>query len=212
VKPSTRLAIGALSIFGVAALVSTGKSPSAHAAEGPPWRVERGDVRVTVPLKPGGAFAATSTALAGTVRLADAAASGKPLRLVSDIALDLNTIDTGITLRNQHLRENYLETGKGAGYDKAVLSNVRLADGEGESFSGSSAFTASLLLHGVSHEVSGKAEVKAEGNGRRVKAEFPLELTDFGIAVPMYLGVGVGSRLLVKVEFTATLPAGSARD
>ena len=40
--------------------------------------------------------------------------------------------------------------------------------------------------------------------GRRVRAEFPLVLTDFGISPPEYLGVGVGSKLLVKAQFPAT--------
>ena len=182
---------------------------SSWAAEGPAWHIERGDVRVTVPLKPGGAFAATTTALGGTVRLLESTASTKPLRLAGEITMGLGAIDTGIALRNQHLRENYLEVGKGAGFDKAVLTDIRLSDADGEAFEGSTGFTATMLLHGVAHEVAGKAEVRREGTGRRVRAEFPLTLTDFGITPPLYLGVGVGNKLLVRVQFTAT-PARSA--
>ncbi|HEV7501917.1 MAG TPA: YceI family protein, partial [Vicinamibacteria bacterium] len=172
---------------------------AALAAERPTWRMEKGDVRVTVPLKPGGAFEATSSALAGTLAL-DVA---KPAHLAGEVALDLSTIDTGIALRNQHLRENYLEVAKGAGYDKAVLSDIHLADADGEAFAGSSAFTGTMLLHGVKHEVAGRVEVRPEGSGRHVRVEFPLNLTDFGVAPPEYLGVGVGSKLLVKVQLTA---------
>ncbi|HET6898100.1 MAG TPA: YceI family protein, partial [Vicinamibacteria bacterium] len=74
-----------------------------QAAETPSWRVEKGDVKIVVPLKPGGAFAATSTALTGTLTLEGA----KPARLSGDVSMDLSTIDTGIALRNQHLREKY---------------------------------------------------------------------------------------------------------
>jgi polyisoprenoid-binding protein YceI len=175
-----------------------------QAADTPSWRVERGEVRITVPLKPGGAFTATANGLAGTVRLQEAGVSGRPARLGGEVSLDLATIDTGIALRNQHLRENYLEVAKGPGFDKAVISDIRLSDAQGEAFEGSSGFTGMMLLHGVSREVAGKAEVAREGTGRRVKAEFPLTLTDFGVTPPEYLGVGVGSRLLVKVQFTAT--------
>lgn len=187
-----------------AAIVLVLSGAGGWAAEAPAWQIDRGDVRVTVPLKPGGAFAATTTALAGTVRLPESAAAAKPARLVGEITMDLTTIDTGIALRNQHLRENYLEVGKGAGFDKAVLSDIRLAAADGESFEGDTDFTANLLLHGVTKEVSGKAEVRREGGGRRVRAEFPLTLTDFGITPPLYLGVGVGNKLLVKVQFLAT--------
>ena len=126
--------------------------------------------------------------------------------------MDLKTIDTGIALRNQHLRENYLEVGKGAGFDKAVLTDIHLADADGEGFDGESDFTAILSLHGVAKQVSGKAEVRREGTGRRVRAEFPLTLTDFGITPPMYLGVGVGNKLLVKVQCMATPAHRTAKD
>ena len=179
---------------------------SGRAAERPSWRIERGEVRIAVPLKPGGAFAATAPSLSGTLALEGV----KPARLVGDVSVDLTTIDTGIELRNRHLREKYLEVAKGPGYDKAVLSDIRLSDVESEAFDGIAGFTGTLLMHGVKHEVAGRAEVRAEGSGRRVRAEFPLTLPDFGVTPPEYLGVGVGNKLLVKVQFTATpvqLPA-----
>jgi polyisoprenoid-binding protein YceI len=176
------------------------------AAEGPSWRVEKGDVKIVVPLKPGGAFAATTTALTGTLTLEGA----KPARLLGDVSMDLATIDTGIALRNQHLRENYLEVAKGEGYNKAVLSDIQLADASGETFDGTTPFTGTMLLHGVKKPVAGTVEIHSEGTSRRVRAEFPLVLTDWSVTPPEYLGVGVGSRLLVKVTLTATpvkLPA-----
>jgi polyisoprenoid-binding protein YceI len=172
---------------------------TARAADGQPWRIERADVRVIVPLKPGGAFTATTTALSGSLSV-DAA---PPVHLAGEIALDLATIDTGIALRNQHLRENYLEVAKGDGFNKAVLSDIRLGDASGEGFEGTSAFTANLLLHGVKRPVMGTVEIRPEAAGRRVRAEFSLILTDFGVTPPEYLGVGVGSKLLVKVGFAA---------
>ena len=176
-------------------------------ADAPSWRIERGDVRILVPLKPGGAFTATTASLNGTLTLEQA----KPSRLSGEISTDLATIDTGIGLRNQHLREKYLEVAKGRGFDKAVLSEIQLNDAEGEAFEGRTAFTGTLLLHGVKHPVEGTAEVRREGPGRRVRAEFPLLVTDFGITPPEYLGVGVASKLLVKVQFTATPSRETAR-
>jgi polyisoprenoid-binding protein YceI len=181
-------------------------APAGFAAEVPSWRLEKGEVKILVPLKPGGAFAASTTALSGTLTLEGA----KPARLVGDVSMDLTTIDTGIALRNQHLKENYLEVAKGDGYNKAVLSDIQLADVSGETFDGTTPFTGTMLLHGVKHQVAGTAEIHSEGTSRRVRAEFPLVLTDWSVTPPEYLGVGVGSRLLVKVTLTATpvkLPA-----
>ena len=172
---------------------------SSVAAEAPSWRIERGDVHILVPLKPGGAFGAQTPSLGGTLTLDQA----KPARLTGEILVDLATIDTGISLRNQHLREKYLEVAKGKGFDKAVLSEIHLSDADGEAFEGRTAFTGVLLLHGEKHPVQGTAEIRRDGLGRRVRAEFPLVLTDFGITPPEYLGVGVGNRLLVRAQFTA---------
>jgi polyisoprenoid-binding protein YceI len=173
----------------------------ATAAE--PWRVAQGDLRITVPLKPGGGFEAKSNSLAGSLTLS----GGSPVALTGELAVDLKTIDTGIELRNQHLREKYLEVAK-AGFDKAVLSEIRLADATGETFDGKTGFTATLRLHGVSRPVSGNAEVRHVGDAVRVVVSFPLTLTDFAIEAPQYMGVGVGTRLGVKVAFTAAHGAG----
>jgi polyisoprenoid-binding protein YceI len=180
---------------------------STVAAEAPSWRIEAGDVQVKVPLKPGGAFAATSSSLSGTLTLD----RSKPARLTSEISMDLATIDTGIGLRNQHLREKYLEIAKGRGFDKAVLSQIQLNNADGPAFEGRTAFTGVLLLHGVKHPVEGIAEIRREGLGRRVRAEFLLTLTDFGITPPEYLGVGVGNKLIVKAQFTAMPASESAK-
>jgi polyisoprenoid-binding protein YceI len=184
-----------LGVVGLLALVAS----SGAAAEGPSWRIERGDVKILVPLKPGGAFTATTPSLSGTLTLEGA----KPAHLAGEVSMDLATIDTGISLRNQHLRENYLEVAKGDGFNKAVLSDIHLSEVGGEAFDGTTPFTGTLLLHGVKHPVTGTMEIHREGEGRRVRAEFPLILTDFAVTPPEYLGVGVGTKLLVRVSLTA---------
>ena len=85
-----------------------------------------------------------------------------------------------------------------------MLSEIQLAEASGESFDGTTPFTGTLLLHGVKRPVAGTAEIHSEGMSRRVRAEFPVELPEWAVKTPSYLGVGVGSRLLVKVNLTAT--------
>jgi polyisoprenoid-binding protein YceI len=192
--PRVRPVRGVVACLVVAALAGA----VARAAE-PPWYVEKGEVRVTVPLKPGGAFEATSTSLSGTLTTG----GSRPVKLAGEITLDLATIDTGIGLRNQHLREKYLQVTKGRGFDHAVLTEVAVNDAAGPDFEGRSAFTGSLLLHGVQGRVTGTAEVRRSGAGVRVDASFSLTLTDFGIEPPEYLGVGVGNKVIVRVQLTA---------
>jgi polyisoprenoid-binding protein YceI len=170
----------------------------ARPADAQSWRATQGDVRVAVPLRPGGGFEAKTQGLKGTLTLAAA----DPVRFTGELELDLTTIDTGIQLRNQHLRENYLEVAK-PGFDKAVLSDIRVGEARSETFEGRSGFAGTLKLHGVSKAIGGSAELKREAGGMRVTASFPLLLTDFGIEPPQYMGVGVGNRLSVKVTFLA---------
>lgn len=170
-----------------------------RAADGPAFTVAQGDVRVTVPLRPGGGFEARTTSLAGSLTLAGA----KPAQLSGELQVDLASIDTNIDLRNRHLRENYLEIAKGSAYQKALLTEIKLAEADGEAFEGRSGFTGTLRLHNVTKPVAGTAEIRREGTGVRVVATFPLLLTDFGIEPPQYMGVGVGNKLAVKVSFLA---------
>src|SRR5688572_3852502 len=102
----------------------------ANAAGEPSWRIERGDVQIVVPLRPGGAFTATTPSLSGTLALLP----GTPAQLTGDLSMDLATIETGINLRNQHLRDKYLEVSRGKGFDKAVLTDIKLDDATGPAF------------------------------------------------------------------------------
>jgi hypothetical protein len=70
-----------------------------------PWRVEQADVRVVCPMTVGGSFAAKTSALSGSVT---PNANHSPA-FDGSLAVDLRTLDTGIGLRNEHLRERYLE-------------------------------------------------------------------------------------------------------
>jgi polyisoprenoid-binding protein YceI len=196
-----RARIGGCTALLTAALVAA-VAPAARAGS---FRIDSGEVRVSVPLRPGGAFEARSSALAGRLR----AGGARPVVLSGEVVLDLAAIDTGIELRNRHLREDYLDVAKGQGFDKAVLSQIRVAEASGEAFRGRSAFTAVLLLHGVKLTVGGSVEIRAAGaSGVHVEATFPLTLTDFGIKPPEYMGVGVGSKVMVRVALTASAAAG----
>jgi len=188
------------SILATAALALLLGALGAREAAAQSWRATQGDVRIAVPLRPGGGFEAKTQALKGTLTLAAA----DPVHFTGELELDLTTIDTGIQLRNQHLRENYLEVSK-PGFDKAVLSDIRVGEARSDSFEGRSSFAGTLKLHGVSKAIGGSAEIKRDTGGARVTASFPLELTDFGIEPPQYMGVGVGNRLIVKVTFLAAV-------
>jgi polyisoprenoid-binding protein YceI len=191
----------------LATIAATLHSTAGRAADTPSsYRVVRGEIRVVCPLTVGGLFEARTEAVSGTVGLG----ADSPGALRGELQVDLSTLDTGIALRNTHLRDKYLEVGRGAEYASAVLSGVHLGNVEGSSFRGSTPFRATLLLHGTRRPVAGQADIRSEGGQFRVAASFPVRIDDYGIAPPRYLGVGVKNEVQVKVSLVAdpvTVPA-----
>jgi polyisoprenoid-binding protein YceI len=162
------------------------------------WTVTTGEVRVTCPLTVGGSFEAKTTALAGSLSVDSSSTT-----LAGELSVDLAKLDTGISLRNEHMRNNYLEVGKGAGFDKAVVSSVDVGSLAGGVTDGARPFSAQLRLHGVVQPIKGRATLSRRGGGVRVDAYFPVRLSDYGIPDPRYLGVGVGQEVHVRVTFLA---------
>ena len=164
------------------------------------WQARQADVSIKCPVTVGGTFDARTSALTGTLTTR----AGRPSAFDGSLAVDLRTIDTGIDLRNEHLKEKYLEVDKGTGYDQAVLSEVTLQGLNADASAGKGSFTGSLMLHGVKKTVTGPVEIRQAGTGRRVRASFPVNLPDYNIDKPRYLGVGVKDTVQVSVTFTAT--------
>ena len=163
------------------------------------WRAGQAEVSIKCPMTVGGSFDARTSALTGMLT----ASAGHPSVFEGSLAVDLRTVDTGIDLRNEHLKEKYLEVDKGAGYDQAVLSEVTLQGINADAPAGKGSFTGSLMLHGVKKSVTGPVEVQQAATGWRVRASFPVNLPDYNIDKPRYLGVGVKDTVQVSVTFTA---------
>lgn len=167
-------------------------------ADGAAWRVAGGEVGVRCPLTIGGSFEAKTSDITGSLTAAGAS------KLAGELSVNLETLDSGISLRNRHMRENYLEVGKGDGFNRAVLTDIALDGKDPATAEGGTRFTGTLLLHGTKKPVEGEARIRREGESVRVEASFPVRLADFAIAEPRYLGVGVKDEVEVRVRFTAT--------
>ncbi len=119
--------------------------------------------------------------------------------LTGEFTFDLKSLDTGISLRNEHMKEKYLEVGKFPDA-KLVLKTLSVMQEElKKDFSRN--FTGTLTLHGVSREISGKFNWQAAK--KEVSANFDLKVSDYNIAVPQYMGVVVSE--MVDVEVIAKL-------
>jgi polyisoprenoid-binding protein YceI len=174
-------------------------------AAGTTWRAGQADVRITCPLTIGGSFQMKTSSLGGLLT----PSTTYPPSYDGNLAVDLRTLDTGIALRNEHMLGKYLEVDKGLDYDKATLSQVDLKGVNPDAPEGKGTFTGSLMLHGTKKTVTGPMEVRKAGSGVRVKASFPVNLSEYNIPEPRYLGVGVKNTVQVEVTFVAAPDSGS---
>lgn len=127
---------------------------------------------------------------------------------LGEIQVDLDQFDTGIGLRDQHMKEKYLET-KDPVKRFAKLKVTRmefpseLVHGRGER--AGIAFQGILSFHGESKEVAGLFDAKTEGEELTGSSRFQIRLTDYKVEVPSYLGVKVADTVDVDVNLKGKL-------
>ena len=135
----------------------------------------------------------------GTLTVTDHSVSGS-------LAVDLASLETGISLRDRHLKEEYLQVER---YPQARLTLSRLdvtLVPDGATFGAVAVpFEGTLLLHGVEKPVSGLAKVSRRDSQIAVSAQFSINLGDFGVAVPKYMGITVAEKVDVKAAFSAAV-------
>jgi polyisoprenoid-binding protein YceI len=178
--------IFALTIAGVALTAAAARAQDAY-------RVAGGEVVVVCPLTVGGSFEARTKTVRGEVT----APASQPGTIAGALQVDLQTLETGIGLRDRHMRDNYLEVAKGPEFAVATIEQIRVDKMEGKT-----TFNGTLLLHGQRRPISGTAELKPQGDHIRVQAQFPVSVSSFAIPKPTYLGVGVRDEVQVKVDVT----------
>lgn len=137
------------------------------------------DVSISVSLNPAGSFVAKSDA----IKVEGHATKSGDNVSAKNITLDLNTLKTGISLRDNHMRDKYFEAAK---HPKAVLTEANGRDGK---------FQGELVIRGVKKQIAGTYEMK----GSKFHGKFPAKLSDFAIAPANYMGVGVEDEVEVEV-------------
>jgi polyisoprenoid-binding protein YceI len=96
--------------------------------------------------------------------------------------VDLNALDTGIGLRNRHMRENYLET------DRFPLTY----------------FKGKMISSNVVNDTT--LSVEAEGvifktNGYRIQTNFIVKLSDFEIEIPSIMFYKINENMDIQLDF-----------
>jgi len=113
--------------------------------------------------------------------------------------VELNSLDTGIGLRNRHMRENYLETDKFpfAHYTGEI---IRVDTVGGGAFTIST--TGRLFIHGKEQPVTLTGLVSPEGDHYQVQSKFEVKLPDYDIKVPTLMFLKISETIELELNFT----------
>ncbi len=141
-------------------------------------QAQKSDIKIFVTLTPAGDFVAKTTAIKGVaVEKADGSF------VAENIEVDLNSLQTGISMRDSHMKEKYLDTKT---YPKAILKKAIGKGGKGVG-----------VLNIKGKDINVKGEYKKEGN--LLISEFTLMLADTGIVDVNYKGVGVDEEIKIEI-------------
>lgn len=118
------------------------------------------------------------------------------------VTVALGNLSTGISLRDQHMREKYLEVPKFPVTTLTVARSALNLPAPGQKTEGDVQGT--LSLHGQTRPVTVHYDSKAEGGAFVTHGKFHVNMNDFGITVPVYLGVTVKPDVDVTASFKVT--------
>lgn len=120
------------------------------------------------------------------------------------MTLDLNSFDTGMKMRNEHMKTKYLQTDKfptaRLDIDSAAMLSGPLVDG-GKIDHG--VFDGKLTLHGITRETHGTFTADYASGTLNVDANFDVGISEFGITKPSFSGVSVDDKIVVHLSASA---------
>lgn len=106
-------------------------------------------------------------------------------------------LDTGIDLRNRHMREKYLEVGKYPNAELVVDRSAIKFPSDGAESSGTANGT--MTIHGQSKPVAVAYKAKRAGSNYDISGSLRVNIKEYGVEVPSYLGVTVKPDVDVNV-------------
>jgi polyisoprenoid-binding protein YceI len=114
------------------------------------------------------------------------------------VIVPLANLHTGISLRDTHMKEKYLQV---ATYPTAELTVDRNAlKFPGDAATDATA-TGTMTVHGQSKPIAFHYHAAHEGARIHVTGDANLDMRNFGITVPSYLGVTVKPQVALSVDF-----------
>lgn len=123
--------------------------------------------------------------------------------VLGEFVVNLNSFTTDMETRDEHMKENYLETKK-PGFDKATLKidqndlSERFLPLKGK-WSPKN-LKGLLTLHGVTKVIPLNADIEMDEDKARGKVKFKIKLQDYGIEIPSFAGITVADEVSAEVN------------
>ena len=130
--------------------------------------------------------------------------TGNELKVADDgaavkVTVPLANMKTGISVRDKHMHEKYLQSGQFPSADLSVPRASLKIPAAGANTTGDAA--GSLTLHGKTKPVNFHYTSSREGTKLKVHGTMHLNMNEYGIEVPSYLGVTVKPDVDVVAQF-----------
>jgi polyisoprenoid-binding protein YceI len=116
-----------------------------------------------------------------------------------DFYLDLNTLKTGIGLRDRHMRDNYLETKKFpfSEFTGSIENLPELEKGKSQNVTAKGKFK----IHGVEREIEVPGMIRMiDAQKIELKASFNVLLSDYDIPIPKVMFYELAEEQIVEIE------------
>jgi polyisoprenoid-binding protein YceI len=131
----------------------------------------------------------------GSITIKDGVASGQ-------MEVELGGFTTHIDMRDDHMKNKYLEVGK---YPKAVLEVTEAKIPAMSELPKEVPFKGNLTLHGEKQPITdGTVMLTKDGDKIKFDAKFKTTITGHKIPVPSYAGIKVAESVDVEVESVAS--------
>ena len=140
----------------------------------------------------------TGTGPAGDFTFTKDSKDKTQILLNGEAKMDLSSLDTGIGMRDKHMKEKYLQVEK---YKEATLvfKDAKLAAGLLKS-GGDVSLLATLKLHGTDKPVTVIMTIKPQDGKISASTKFALKLSEYAIDIPKFSGITVADEVQITTD------------
>lgn len=124
-------------------------------------------------------------------------------KLAGTLKMDLTSLDTGMELRNKHMKEKYLQVGTHPEATITIKDQATAWSPSNGTVDGAKV-TGTLKLHGEEKPVEITYTIDEQA---KIKAQFELKISDFKMGIPSFMGITVADKVNVTVESQMAVPA-----